>query len=77
MHQISEKAQKKRSERNLLGPIFDFKFLSVRGGRNVAFSSSQRHGDVEEKRPTAKVVADTADAGTVGGTSAEQGVVVS
>src|SRR5210317_1094953 len=61
MHQLSEKAgPKKRSEQNLLGPIFDVRLLSIRGGRKVAFSSLQPHGDVKEHRPTIKVVADTA-----------------
>jgi hypothetical protein len=53
MHQLSEKAgQKKRSEQNVLGPIFDVRLLSVRGGRKVAFSSLQPYGDVKEHRLT-------------------------
>jgi len=76
MHQISEKAGKKRSEQNLLGPILDFKFLSACDGRNVELNSSQPRGNVEEERPTAKVVADTADAGADAEAATEQLVVV-
>lgn len=45
----------------LLGPIFDVRLLSIRGGRKLAFSSLQPHGDVKEHRPTIKVVADTGE----------------
>jgi len=62
MHQLSEKTgQKKRSEYVARTDFFYVRLLSVRGGRKVAFSSSQPRCDVEEQRPTAKVVADTAE----------------